>query len=206
MFLFYHHPCSVLVLDICSFAPEIPVRPVCPHIRKMATSSSLTTKLQGISKDLLNNPIFHSKRNLIFTAVTTALSFPLLYITWSDYQKWLQLGRAGPPHNIFGYLISRLLQPLKVSRFDTSFISNSRILKKIGPVGERAFLKDEDVPERKGPRPEVCKWILPQRQLDQKAGGQKSREVCNLLDSLCWIGSVVNQFTAIRNSDPLLGR
>jgi hypothetical protein len=204
--ILFSHLCSVLVLDICSFASEIPVRPVCPLIRKMATSSSLTTKLQGISKDLLNNPILHSKRNLIFTAVTTALSFPLLYITWSDYQKWLELGRAGPPHNIFGYLISRLLQPLKASRFDTSFISNARLLKKIGPVGERAFLKDEDVPERKGPRPEVCKWILPQRQLDQKAGGQKSTDVCNLLDSLFWIICVINQFTAIRNSDPLLGR
>ncbi len=206
MSLFHPNPRSVLVLDICSFAPKISVRPICPHIRKMATSSSLTTKLQSISKGLLNNPIFHSKSNLIFTAVTTALSFPLLYITWSDYQKWLQLGRAGPPYNILGYLISRLLQPLKASRFDTSFTSNALILKKIGPVGERAFLKAEDMPERKGPRPEVSKWILPQRQLDQKAGGQKSTEVCNTFDSFCWINRVVNQFTAIRNSDPLLGR
>lgn len=145
----------------------------------MATLSSLSTRLQSLTHDILNHPLFHSKRNVIATLLTTGLSLPLLYITWSDYQKWLQVGPAGPPHNIFGYLISILLGPLKASRFDTSFSSNARILKKIGPVGERSFLKDVDVPERKGPRPEVCKWILPQRQLDQQAGGAKSREVCN---------------------------
>ncbi|KAN0101501.1 hypothetical protein V8E51_012011 [Hyaloscypha variabilis] len=145
----------------------------------MATASSLTTKFHGFTQDLLNHHIFHSKRNLISTVLKTALSValgPLFYITWSDYQKWLQLGPAGPPYNIFGYFISILLRPLKASRFDTSFSSNARFLKKIGPVGERAFLKDEDVPERKGPRPEIGNWILPQRQLDQKAGGQKSKE------------------------------
>jgi len=146
----------------------------------MATVSPLTTKLQAISQNLLNHPIFHSKRNLVFTALTAGLSLPLIYVTWSDYQNWLKLGPAGPPYNFFGYLISILLRPLKASRFDTSFTSNARILKKIGPVGERSFLKDEDVPERKGARPEVGKWILPQRQLDQKAGGEKSKEVHKL--------------------------
>ena len=154
------------------------------YLYTMSSSSSLAIKLRDLSQNLLNHPLFSSKRNLILTVLTTALSFPLLYITWIDYQKWLQLGRAGPPHNIFGYLISRLLQPLKASRFDTSFTSNARILKKIGPVGKRAFLKDEDVPERKGVRPEVCKWILPQRQLDQKAGGQISTEVGTQSNSL----------------------
>ncbi|KAE9369170.1 hypothetical protein N431DRAFT_379960 [Stipitochalara longipes BDJ] len=151
----------------------------------MATVSSLTTKLQGLSQDLLNHSILHSKRNLTSTVLMTALSFPLIYLTWSDYQKWLQLGPGGLPYNIFGYLISTILRPLKASRFDTSFVSNDRILKKIGPMREKAFLKDEDVPERKGQRPEVGKWILPQRQLDQKAGGQKSKERFeNLIRSL----------------------
>jgi hypothetical protein len=115
---------------------------------KMATASSLTTKLHGFTQDLLNHQIFHSKRNIISTILKTALSValgPLFYITWSDYQKWLQLGPAGPPYNIFGYFISILLRPLKASRFDTSFSSNARFLKKIGPVGERTFLKDEGV-------------------------------------------------------------
>ena len=146
----------------------------------MATVSSLTTKLQTLTYDLLNHPIFHSNRKLVFSTVTTGLSLPLIYFTWSDYQNWLKLGPGGLPYNFFGYLISALLRPLKASRFDTSFISNARILKKIGLVGERAFLKDEDVPERKGPRPEVGKWILPQRQLNQKAGDEKSKEVRNL--------------------------
>jgi len=163
----------------------------------MATASSLTTKLHGFTQDLLNHQIFHSKRNIISTILKTALSValgPLFYITWSDYQKWLQLGPAGPPYNIFGYFISILLRPLKASRFDTSFSSNARFLKKIGPVGERTFLKDEDVPERKGPRPEIGKWILPQRQLDQKAGGQKSKEVRKLLENLCWFSCLLTKY------------
>lgn len=143
-------------------------------------ASTLTSKLDTISKDVLTRlyPLFHPRSNLIITTITTALSLPLVYFTWSDYKSWLAVGRGGLPHNPIGYLIATILQPLKASPFDTSFVSKPAILKKSGPAGEKSYLKEEDVPFRKGKRPEVCAWILPQRQLEQ-AAGLKSREVRN---------------------------
>jgi hypothetical protein len=143
-------------------------------------ASSISTKLDAISKDVLARlyPLFHPRANLITTAITTAVSLPLLYFTWSDYQSWLAVGRGGLPYNPIGYLIATILRPLKASPFDTSFASKPEILKKSGPGGEKAYLSEEDVPFRKGKRPEVCAWILPQRQLEQEAG-PNSREVRN---------------------------
>ncbi|KUJ10957.1 uncharacterized protein LY89DRAFT_626565 [Mollisia scopiformis] len=102
-------------------------------------------------------------------ALLTTISLPILYLAYTDYRAWLSVGRGGLPHNPFGYLIATLLRPLKAARFDTSFISNPRILEKSGPAGEKAHLSEDDIPRRKGERPEVCGWILPQRQLNQKA-------------------------------------
>ncbi|KAE8445355.1 hypothetical protein EG329_013477 [Mollisiaceae sp. DMI_Dod_QoI] len=134
---------------------------------------SLATRLQSITNDLLSHPIFHTRPNVLKSALFT-LSIPLIYFTYIDYRSWYNVGRGGLPHNIIGYVIQTILSPLKASRFDTSFVSKPKVMKKSGPAGERAYLKDEDVPQRKGDRPEVCGWILPQRQLDQKAS-EKSR-------------------------------
>jgi len=137
-------------------------------------AASLTSKLQSLSQELTQT--LQSPRNKIAATLITAISLPAIYYTYLDYRAWLSVGRGGLPHNILGYLLQALLSPLKASRFDTSFVSKPRILAKSGPAGERAYLKDEDVPERKGERPDVCGWILPQRQLDQKAG-ERSRAV-----------------------------
>lgn len=138
-------------------------------------ASTLTTKLNTISKEVQArlSPLIHSRATLI----TTALALPFFYLTWSDYQAWLAVGRGGLPHNPVGYLIAIILRPLKASPFDTSFVSKPEILKKSGPAGEKAYLSEDEIPFRKGSRPEICGWILPQRQTKEKAG-TKSRDVC----------------------------
>lgn len=136
-------------------------------------ASLINAKLQSIRNQAITHaqPLFASRRNVLTTLLATTLSLPLLYLTWTDYQSWLTVGRGGLPQNPIGYLIAILLRPLKASRFDTSFIDKPNVLKKSGKAGEKAYLNQEDVPVRTGERPEVGGWILPQRQLDQKAEG-----------------------------------
>ncbi|CZR68967.1 uncharacterized protein PAC_18868 [Phialocephala subalpina] len=146
-------------------------------------ASSLTTKLQSLTQDIISYPVFHTRPSTLKTSLFT-LSLPFIYFTYLDYRAWYNVGRGGLPHNFLGYIIQGILSPLKASRFDTSFMSQPKVLAKSGPPGERAYLKDEDVPQRKGDRPDVCKWILPQRQLDQKPGPESRTKYEKLIHSL----------------------
>jgi len=146
-------------------------------------SSSLTTKLQSLSQDIISRPVFHTRPSALKAALST-LSLPLIYFTYLDYRAWYNVGKGGLPHNFLGYIIQGILSPLKAARFDTSFVSKPKIVAKSGPPGERAYLKDEDVPPRKGSRPDVYKWILPQRQSNQNPGADIKQTYEKLVHSL----------------------
>jgi len=128
----------------------------------------------SLSQTLSNT--YHHHRIPIYLALL-ALSTPLLYLITADYNAWYRLGRGGLPHNPFGYLIQTLLRPLKAPRFDTSVYSLPKVLSKAGPNGQKSYLSLDEIPQRSGPRPEVCKHILPQRQLDGSSS-QVAKEVC----------------------------
>jgi hypothetical protein len=127
----------------------------------------------SLSQTLSNT---YQHRIPIYIAVFT-LSTPLLYLITTDYNAWYRLGRGGLPQNPFGYLIQTLLRPLKAPRFETSIYSSPKILSKAGPNGQKSYLSSDGIPSRTGPRPEVGKYILPQRQLNGQSS-QVAKEVC----------------------------
>jgi hypothetical protein len=158
--------------------------------------SSLPLRLHNFPQMLLKR--YHQLPQPHRIALVTALiavSTPLTYLVYADYCTWLQLGRAGLPHNIFGYLIQTLLRPLKAKPFDTSCYNNPRIVAKSGPNAQTAYLSADDIPIRKGERPQVCKWILPQRQLDG-GSSQAAKDVrCHL---------ILSQFPSCQRSFPFI--
>ena len=128
----------------------------------------------SLSQTLSNT--YHHHRIPIYIALLT-LSSPLLYLITTDYNAWYRLGRGGLPQNPFGYLIQTLLRPLKAPRFETSIYSSPKIFSKAGPNGQKSYLSPDEIPSRTGPRPEVGKYILPQRQLNGQSS-QVAKEVC----------------------------
>jgi hypothetical protein len=126
---------------------------------------SLTERLQSLFTATVSESFIRGNRIKIATVV--ALGTPLLFVINSDYRAWLSLGKAGVPHNIIGYLIQTLLRPLRPKRFDTSVYDNPKIIAKSGPPALNSYLRSEDILYRQTDRPQVCKWLLPQRQLDE---------------------------------------
>jgi hypothetical protein len=104
-------------------------------------------------------------RILALSAVSIALialSFPV----YSDYCAWLGLSRGGLPHNFFGYILQNIVSPLRISNtYDTTPFSSPKILTQAGKYADVSFLQSSELPSRKGSRPTIGKWVLPQRQI-----------------------------------------
>lgn len=133
-------------------------------------ASSILQPLQGLAQRI---PKFHLLQSHSVTiGVAAAVSAPLLYIAHADYRAWMRLGRAGLPHNPLGWIIQLLLTPLRAQRLETSCYSNPNIVAKSGPVGDKAYLSIEDVPQREGARPTIHHWILPHRQADSRGSAE----------------------------------
>jgi len=133
-------------------------------------ASSLFARLQGWPQSISTHPLIQNHSTALVTLA--ALSGPLLrliYISHADYRAWLRVGRGGLPYNAFGWLIQLLLTPLRGPRLDTGCYDNPKAVAKAGPQALVSYLADEDIPERQGPRPSICHWLLPQRQLDSRS-------------------------------------
>lgn len=143
--------------------------------------ASLSTYSRGFLDSLFSHRLLENRFALI--VATAVLSVPLLYIANTDYRAWLSLGPGGLPHNSIGWLVQLLLSPLRAARLDTSCYDNEKIVAKSGPPGSMSYLSAEDIPQRKGLRPSVCRWVLPQRQLDQRSSEEAKRvRVSQLLE------------------------
>jgi hypothetical protein len=130
-------------------------------------ASSLFRNLKGISQNI---PYYHLfKNHSVGIVVVAALSAPLLYIANADYRAWLQLGRAGLPYNLFGWLLQLTLTPLRARRFDTTCYSDPIVVAKASPPGSKSYLSAEDIPQRQGSRPSIYHWVLPHRQSDSRS-------------------------------------
>jgi hypothetical protein len=140
------------------------------HYIPAQMASSLFRPLQGFAQSIARYHLLQDHSLAI--GVAAALSVPVLYIARADYRAWLLLGRGGLPYNVLGWFVQLILTPFRAGRLDTSCYQNPEILAKAGPSGSKSYLSAEDVPQRKGPRPSIHRWLLPQRQADSRSSEQ----------------------------------
>ena len=101
----------------------------------------------------------------------------------ADYHGWLDFKESALPSNIFGYLLVQyFLRYFKCEPFDTACYDDTKEIAKCRALGLRKFLK-EPLPVRDGPRPELGKWVVPHRQINQ-FGGKEMHQVPSY--SLVW--------------------
>ena len=82
------------------------------------------------------------------------------------------------PRNIIGYLIQICLSPLKVDPFTLLPYDHPKEIARCGrDVGTKSFLPGK-LPEREGPRPEISKFIAPNRQVSQSCSDDMHK-VCS---------------------------
>ncbi|OJI99477.1 hypothetical protein ASPVEDRAFT_123327 [Aspergillus versicolor CBS 583.65] len=110
------------------------------------------------------SPFSHRSR-LLLAALPAAL-IALLLPAYRDYQSWLLLGPGGPPYNVFGWLLVKLLfDPLRREPFGTVLYDG-----KIESGEQAAFLSS--LPHRKGQRPTMGEFTVPQRQISQRPSAE----------------------------------
>jgi len=88
---------------------------------------------------------------------------------FDDYQAWLKVADTALPQNIFGYLLQLCLSPLRSKPFDVTSYDDPKEQAKGGKAGKKNFLPD-NLQEREGPRPEMLKFMAPNRQSSQLTG------------------------------------
>ncbi|KAL7620642.1 hypothetical protein AAE478_009637 [Parahypoxylon ruwenzoriense] len=125
-----------------------------------------------------------SAKPVLLTATALAAAAPLLAYAYASYQAWLAIGRGGVPYNVLGWLAQASLHV--VARRDTrdpvprAFRSVDDVGALYGEAGRESYLSPPDksiattttthgddgnkVDPRKGPRPAVPTFVVPQRQ------------------------------------------
>ncbi|KAL2867556.1 uncharacterized protein BJX67DRAFT_387793 [Aspergillus lucknowensis] len=111
---------------------------------------------------LNSNAIFHlSARSFLVAALPAAVVALFIPSAYRDYQSFLALGPGGPPYNLLGWLLVKLVfNPFSREMFRTEIYE-----RKID-AGETSSLL-EDLPKRQGERPKLGTFAAPQRQTDQ---------------------------------------
>jgi len=85
----------------------------------------------------------------------------------TNYREWLKVADTALPRNIFGYLLVLCLEPLRADPFTIKPYDDPKEIGKCGrDVGKKGFL-NEKLPEREGPRPQILKFMAPNRQTTQ---------------------------------------
>jgi hypothetical protein len=88
----------------------------------------------------------------------------------SNYHAWLEVADTALPRNIIGYLVQLCLSPFRSDPYALAPYDNSKEIAKCGSgpnaIGKRSFLP-KNMPEREGSRPEILKWMAPNRQSSQ---------------------------------------
>jgi hypothetical protein len=87
----------------------------------------------------------------------------------SNYRAWLKVADTALPQNIFGYLLQLSLSPFRSDPFTILPYDDPKEIAKCGQIGTRSFLL-EKLPEREGPRPEMIRFMAPNRQVSQLTG------------------------------------
>ncbi|KAA8565951.1 hypothetical protein EYC84_009761 [Monilinia fructicola] len=96
----------------------------------------------------------------------------------ADYHGWLEFKENALPSNIFGYLLVQyFLRNFKCEPFATTCYDDPKEIANCGALGQQKFLR-EPLPTRDGERPQLAKWVVPHRQINQFG----SKEMHKLLD------------------------
>ncbi|KAG4028344.1 hypothetical protein MFRU_022g00640 [Monilinia fructicola] len=96
----------------------------------------------------------------------------------ADYHGWLEFKENALPSNIFGYLLVQyFLRYFKCEPFATTCYDDPKQIANCGALGQQKFLR-EPLPTRDGERPQLAKWVVPHRQINQFG----SKEMHKLLD------------------------
>lgn len=111
-------------------------------------------------------PLLRNKLNALIAALILLLA-PLLRYAYLDYRAWYSLGPGGVPHNILGWLLQNAMRLISRETLDTAIYDDPRVISQAGEYGNYTFLDAEDIPPRDPPRPDVGKWVVPQRQRNQ---------------------------------------
>ncbi|ATY61315.1 phospholipase carboxylesterase [Cordyceps militaris] len=117
---------------------------------------------------------FFQRRPLVASA-TLGLglaAIPIISHIVRSYRGFLALGPGGLPYNFLGWSMQAIAQPL--ARHDTREsrpFADPRIFGHYAPHGRTAYL--EDVPARRGERPEVPTYVAPQRQMNHHSDASR---------------------------------
>ena len=90
---------------------------------------------------------------------------------YRDYQKWIDLGPGGLPHNFGGYVTTTRMRLPKIDPLETARFVGDASNESGGLLGE--------LPPRKGRRPSIGAHPVPHRQHDQLPGAEMKRKNVN---------------------------
>lgn len=121
-------------------------------------------------------------RSRLLLAALPAGLIALLLPAYRDYQSWLLLGPGGPPYNVFGWLLVKLLfDPLRREPFGTVLYD-----RKIESGEQASFISS--LPHRKGQRPTMGEFTVPQRQMNQRPSPEVRDVRVSYTLGLAWLG------------------
>jgi hypothetical protein len=108
-----------------------------------------------------------------------------LLVAYLDYAAWYALGPGGPPHSVKGWMsvhrvgLLRKSNVLDISVFDTlikcrpeegqSYLTLSTTPPLAHVKSNSTF---DELPTRRGPRPQISRWVAPIRQLSETANDE----------------------------------
>ncbi|KAH8662387.1 hypothetical protein BX600DRAFT_551173 [Xylariales sp. PMI_506] len=130
-------------------------------------------------------------------SATVASLIPLLAVAYQDYRAYVALGPHGLPDNWYGWYWQLRMTPK--ARKDTTVpvpYDMAAVAAANGPNSRTSYLEtgaSGNLKPRAGPRPEVCGFVAPQRQLSQQGSERLKAEMNAYLDELVRSNSLVFQ-------------
>ncbi|KAL3435082.1 hypothetical protein BDV09DRAFT_168533 [Aspergillus tetrazonus] len=136
-------------------------------------SHSFTTITNKAHELIARSPILsnlhqrsYTRSHLLKIALEATILALLIPAAYRDYQAYLALGPGGPPYNVVGWLCVKLFfNPLRREMFGTRIYDQ-----KIAGGDDSGFLAEQELPPRKGERPAMADFAVPQRQINQVPG------------------------------------
>ncbi|KAL4883575.1 hypothetical protein BJY04DRAFT_216398 [Aspergillus karnatakaensis] len=126
----------------------------------MPDITTLSQKAAALLANLLSQP----RSRLLLSALPAAVLALFIPAAYRDYQSYLALGPGGPPYNVAGWLgVKLVFNPFKREMFDTGLYD-----RKIAAGQDEEYL--QDLPPRKGERPVMGSFAVPQRQTGEWPG------------------------------------